>query len=130
MNYLPEVETLAWIFFFNVGTNDGVTPGLLELGARYPDFPVYIVPGGQHGGPGTAGFTRRVPLLDAVNENLMSFARYHFFKDRSFVDPPKVEMGWNDKQRTLTVTGAFSRKKWIRKKTTFGGQSIKANRAR
>jgi len=110
VNYLPEVEARGLDFFFNVGTNDGVTPGLLELGARYPDFPVYIVPGGQHGGPGTAGFTRRVPLLDAVNENLMSFARYHFFKDRSFVDPPKVEMGWNDKQRTLTVTARFPEK--------------------
>ncbi len=110
VNYLPEVKTRGLDFFFNVGTNDGVTPGLLELGERFPGFPIYIVPGGQHGGPGTAGFTRRVPSLDAVNENLMSFARYHFFRDREFVDPPKVEMDWNDKQQTLIVTARFPEK--------------------
>ena len=110
VNYLPVVKAHGLDFFFNVGTNDGVTPGLLELGEHFPSFPIYIVLGGQLGGPGTAGFARRVPSLDAVSKNLISFARYHFFQDRSFVDPPKVEMGWNDKQRTLTVTARFPEK--------------------
>ncbi len=108
VNYLPEVNARGLDYFFNVGTNDNATPGLLELGKSFPDFPVYIVPGGQHGGPGTAGFTRRVTTLQEVNDNLMSFARYHFFQDRSFVIPPKIETKWDAAARILVVKARFA----------------------
>ncbi len=107
VNYLPQVQERGLDYFFNVGTNDNVTPGLLELGKRFPDFPVYIVPGGQHGGPGTAGFTRRVTTLREVDDNLMSFARYHYFQDRRFLFPPKIETEWNAAARTLVVKARF-----------------------
>lgn len=107
VNYLPEVKRRGLEFFYNVGTNDSVTPGLLELGQRYPDFPLYIVPGGQHGGPATAGFTRRVPTLESVNENLMSFARYHFFGHRSFLLPPAIETKWEAGKGVLSVKVEF-----------------------
>ena len=108
VNYLPQVNDRGLDYFFNVGTNDSVTPGLLELGKRFPDFPIYIVPGGQHGGPGTAGFTRRVTALQEVNDNLMCFARYHFFQERSFVSPPKIETHWDAAARTLIVKARFA----------------------
>lgn len=110
VNYLPEVAQRRLEFFYNVGTNDSVTPGLLELGTRVPRFPLYIVPGGQHGGPSTAGFTRRVTIQPEVTQNLMSFARFHFFRERSFIQAPTVETHWNESNQVLIVTAEFKSK--------------------
>lgn len=106
-NFLPELEARGLDIFYNVGTNDSVSPALLELGDRFPDFPVCIIPGGQHGGPATVGFTRQVPKLPEIQNNFLSFARHHFFGDRSFLAPPKIESDWDAKTRTLTVRSQF-----------------------
>ena len=37
----------------------------------------------------------------------MSFARHHFFGDRTLLDPPRIESAWNAESRTLTVIAAF-----------------------
>jgi len=87
---LPTVEARSLDFFYNVGTNDSVTPALLELGKRYPKFPIYIVPGGQHGGPGDAGFTRRVTIQPEVLANLEAFSRYHFFGEGRIPENPEI----------------------------------------
>ncbi len=94
--------------FYNVGTNDSVTPDLLKLGKQRPDFPICIIPGGQHGGPATAGYTSRVPLLPEVLENFISFARHHFFGDRKMISPPKLVSKFDRETKTLSVTATFS----------------------
>lgn len=88
--YLSSVENRGLDYFYNVGTNDSVTPALLELGERYPDFPIYIVPGGQHGGPADAGFTRRVTIQPEVVQNLEAFCRYHFFGEGQIPESPAI----------------------------------------
>ena len=55
-NYLPALQKRGLEIFYNEGSNDNVSPGLRELGRRFPDLPIYVVPGGQHGGAKTAGF--------------------------------------------------------------------------
>lgn len=93
---------------YNDGSNDNVTPGLLELGRRFPHFPIYIVPGGQHGGPKGAAFTRRVPLLATVDDNLYAFAQHHFFGARPLVSAPNMRYQWENARRMLKVTVRFS----------------------
>jgi hypothetical protein len=93
--------------FYNVGSNDSVTPDLRELGSRFPAFPICIIPGGQHGGPATAGFTRRVPLLPETQANFLSFARHHFFGHRKLIVTPILSENWNSKSRSLQVTVTF-----------------------
>ena len=105
------------VLYFIAGTNDSVTPALLELGRRFPDFPIYIVPGGQHGGPGDAGYTRRVTVQSGVVQNFDSFCRHHFFGARVLPKAPKIlavrigsrlvfttqfEKGSNSKQNELS----------------------------
>jgi hypothetical protein len=94
--------------FYNVGTNDSVSPALVELGKRFPDFRIYIVPGGQHGGPQGAGFTRQVPTLKEVDGNLFAFAQHHFFGARPMIDPPEMQTTWDHESRTLRVAVKFS----------------------
>lgn len=106
VDYLPELKKRGFDYFYNVGSNDSVTPALLELGKRFPDFPVNIVPGGQHGGPSTAGFDRRV-TTELAADNVLAFARYHFFGDRELFAAPKVVNKWNAKSRALEVTATF-----------------------
>jgi hypothetical protein len=93
--------------FYNVGANDSVSPALVELGKRFPEFPIYIVPGGQHGGPKDAGFTRQVPSQPEVEANLHTFATHHFFDARPLVTAPKLTTKWNRRSRTLQVTVHF-----------------------
>ncbi len=106
-SYLQELRKRGLEIFYNVGTNDSVSPELLELGKRFPDFPICIIPGGQHGGPATAGFTRRVPLTDEVKNNFVSFALHHFFDARDFIAAPNIKSTWNADSRVLEVTVTF-----------------------
>jgi hypothetical protein len=89
-NFLPEVKARGLDYFWNVGTNDSVSPALLEVGKQYPEFPLCIIPSGQHGGPATAGYTTRVPTLPEVEANFLSFALYHFKRARSMPGPPII----------------------------------------
>ena len=98
-NHLPELRKRGAEIFYNVGTNDSVSPALLDLGRKFPDFPINIVPGGQHGGPATAGFTRRVPQMSSSQQNLRSFALHHFFGKRKMISAPKIVYQWNAKTR-------------------------------
>jgi hypothetical protein len=88
--YLSSIKHRGLDNFYNVGTNDSVMPALLELGERYPHFPIYIVPGGQHGGPADAGFSRRVTIQPEVVHNLEAFCRYHFFGEGRIPQSPKI----------------------------------------
>lgn len=107
VRFLPRVHRSGLEYFYNVGTNDSVTPSLPELGYAFPDFPIYIVPGGQHGGPVKAGYTKRLPLLKEVQSNLRTFARYHFFRERNWVASPKITHSWDIDSRVLVVDVVF-----------------------
>lgn len=106
-DHLKEVNDRKLAFFYTVGTNDSVTPALIDLGRRYPDFPVYIVPGGQHGGPGDAGYTRRVTIQPEVVQNFDSFCRHHFFGGRDLPAVPRIRA--IRKGSTLIVTTQFKK---------------------
>jgi hypothetical protein len=106
-NYLAACQKRGLEIFYNVGTNDSVSPALVELGRRWPDFPVYIVPGGQHGGPKGAGFTCQVPTQPEVEDNLFAFAQHHFFAARPLIASPKVQTDWDPKSRTLHLMVKF-----------------------
>jgi hypothetical protein len=93
--------------FYNQGSNDNVSPGLVELGRRFPQLPVYIVPGGQHGGAKEAGFVKSVGGLPEVDENLHAFALHHFFGTRHMVAPPQVTTQWDKAAHRLTVKVVF-----------------------
>ena len=105
---LDQAKERGLEFFYNVGTNDSVSPGLLELGEKIPDFPICIIPGGQHGGPSTAGFTRQVPKLPEIQDNFLSFARHHFFGERGFLAAPKIASEWSADDHKLKVTVTFA----------------------
>jgi len=90
--HLDAVRKRGLEFFYHVGTNDNVCPALRPLGEKHPDFPIYILPGGQHGGPKTSGFTLQTPSQPEADENLFAFARHHFFDARSLPTPPKLEV--------------------------------------
>jgi hypothetical protein len=95
-------------FFYHVGTNDNVAPNLLALGEADPQFPIFILPGGQHGGPATSGFTKQTPSRPEAEDNLLAFARHHFFQEGSIPRPPQLDFTF-DRQRSLllvTVQGA------------------------
>lgn len=106
-NYLDVLKQRGTEIFYNQGSNDNVSPGLVELGRRYPQLPVLIVPGGQHGGAKEAGFVKSVGGLPEVDENLYAFATHHFFGARRMVAPPKVMHQWDKATKRLTVTVVF-----------------------
>ena len=103
-NYLDVLKQRGTEVFYNQGSNDNVSPG---LGRRFPQLPVFIVPGGQHGGAKEAGFVKAVNGLPEVDENLYAFATHHFFGTRSMVAPPKVTASWDKDTRRLAVTAVF-----------------------
>lgn len=105
--HLDAVKERGLEFLYHVGTNDNVCPGLPTLGQRYPDFPVFILPGGQHGGPKDSGFTLQTPTEPESDENLLAFALHHFKEARSLVAPPVIATEWNAGTRELTVTANF-----------------------
>jgi len=104
-NYLPMLQKRGLEIFYNEGSNDNVSPGLRELGVRFPALPIYVVPGGQHGGSKDAGFVKQVGSLPEVDENLFAFAQHHFFGTRPMVATPRVEALWG-----FTKSGGVS---WI-----------------
>jgi hypothetical protein len=106
-NYLDVLKQRGTEIFYNQGSNDNVSPGLVELGRRFPRLPVFIVPGGQHGGAKEAGFVKAVNGLPEVDENLYAFATHHFFGTRRMVAPPKVTAWWDKDTRRLAVTAVF-----------------------
>lgn len=106
-NYLDVLKQRGTEIFYNQGSNDNVSPGLVELGHRFPQLPVYIVPGGQHGGAKEAGFVKSVGGLPEVDENLYAFATHHFFGARRMVAPPKVTTQWDKAANRLSVKVVF-----------------------
>lgn len=106
-NYLDVLKKRGTEVFYNQGSNDNVSPGLVELGRRFPQLPVYIVPGGQHGGAKEAGFVKSVGGLPEVDENLYAFAAHHFFSTRRMIAPPKVTTQWDKAKKHLAVKVVF-----------------------
>jgi PhoPQ-activated pathogenicity-related protein len=106
-NYLDDLKKRGTEIFYNQGSNDNVSPGLVELGRRFPQLPVYIVPGGQHGGAKEAGFVKSVGGLPEVDENLRAFALHHFFGTRHMVAPPQVTTQWDKAKQRVTVKVVF-----------------------
>ncbi len=107
-SHLPALQRRGLEIFYNVGANDSVSPALVEVGRRFPAFPLYIVPGGQHGGPKGAGFTRQVPAQTAVEDNLYAFAQHHFFGRRALIAAPTLQTTWDATTRTVQVTVTFT----------------------
>ncbi len=106
-SYLPELRKRGLEIFYNQGSNDTVSPGLRELGRRFPDFPIYVVPGGHHGAAKEAGMKKQVGSLPEVDENLYAFSLHHFFGTRPMVAAPKVTTRWDAAKRRLEVTVRF-----------------------
>ncbi len=106
--HLDQVRARSLEYFYHVGTNDNVCPSLLELGQAYPDFPIYILPGGQHGGPQTSGFTLQTPTQKEVSENLLYFARHHFLGEGQLPKSPHIDSSFDDQRATLTVSVRLS----------------------
>lgn len=106
-NYLPALRKRGLDIFYVQGSNDNVSPGLRELGRQFPDLPICVVPGAQHGGAKTAGFMKQIGGQPEVDENLYAFAQHHFFQARSMVAAPKVTPQWDKGTHCLRVTVAF-----------------------
>ena len=106
-SYLPTLRKRGLEIFYNQGSNDNVSPGLRELGRRFPDFPIYVVPGGHHGAAKETGMKKQVGSLPEVDENLYAFSVHHFFGARPMVAPPKVTTRWDAATRRLQVTVSF-----------------------
>ena len=106
-NYLDVLKQRGTEVFYNQGSNDNVSPGLVELGRRFPQLPVFIVPGGQHGGAKEAGFVKSVGGLPEVDANLHAFATHHFFGLRRMVAPPQVTTQWDKAAHRLSVKVVF-----------------------
>lgn len=107
-NYLDDLKKRGVEIFYNQGSNDNVSPGLVEMGRQFPQIPVYIVPGGQHGGAKEAGFVKSVGGLPEVDENLRAFALHHFFGTRHMVSPPQVTTNWERAAHRVTVKVVFT----------------------
>lgn len=104
--HLDAVRQRGLAFFYHVGTNDNVCPALRQLGEKHPDFPLYILPGGQHGGPKTSGFTLQTPTQPEAEANLLAFALHHFFAARALPPPPRLDLRAQDGRLLVTVTHA------------------------
>ncbi len=107
-NHLEILKQRGTEVFYNLGSNDNVSPGLVALGRLFPQLPLYIVPGGQHGGAKEAGFTRPVHFQPEVDANLYAFAMHHFFGARRMVAPPHVSAHWDQSTHHLAVSVTFS----------------------
>jgi hypothetical protein len=87
---LPRWDRRGLDYFFQLGTNDNVTPHLVEMFEKYPRFSSYVVPGGQHGTDGV-GNQRRTPTLAEVKANSLAVFSNHFFGDRPRMQNPRIE---------------------------------------
>lgn len=106
-NYWPALMQRGLEVFYNQGTNDNVGPGMVELGQKFPAFPIYMIPGGQHGGAKETGFMKQVGGLPEVDENLRAFALHHFFGERRMVKTPKITTMLSKGTRKLQVVATF-----------------------
>ncbi len=106
-NYLDELQKRGVEMLYCQGSNDNVSPGLIELGERFPQLPVYIMPGGQHGGAKEAGFVKPVASQPDVDANLYAFAMHHFFGARRLIAPPKLTAIWDKRTHRLSATVSF-----------------------
>jgi hypothetical protein len=106
-NHLPALQKRGVEIFYNNGSNDNVSPGMLELCKRFPKLPILIVPGGQHGAGKGAAFTKMVGSMPEVDENLYAFAQHHFFNARPMVATPEITQHWDGAARRLQVTAVF-----------------------
>jgi hypothetical protein len=106
-NYLDALKKRGVDILYCEGSNDNVGPGLIELGEKFPTLPVYIMPGGQHGGAREAGFTKPVASQPDVDENLYAFAMHHFFGARRLIAAPRLTANLNKGARRLSVSVVF-----------------------
>lgn len=106
-NYLDALKRRGVEILYNEGSNDNVSPGLIELGERFPQLPVYIMPGGQHGGAKEAGFTKATASQPDVDDNLYAFAMHHFFGTRRLIEAPKLTATWKRDTHQLSVSVVF-----------------------
>jgi hypothetical protein len=106
-NYLDGLKKRGVEIFYNQGSNDNVSPGMIELGQRFPQLPIYIMPGGQHGGGKDTGLNKPVASQPDVDANLYAFATHHFFGTRRLIAPPTLTTNWEKSQHSLSVTVVF-----------------------
>lgn len=102
-DHLEQVKARGLEYFYHVGSNDNVCPALIGMGQKHPDFPLYILPGGQHGGPKSSGFTLQTPSQPEADENLMTFARHHFFGARALPETPTLMVATESGMLKITV---------------------------
>jgi hypothetical protein len=106
-NYLDALRKRGVDILYCQGSNDNVSPGLIELGEKFPQLPIYIMPGGQHGGAKEAGFVKPVASQPAVDENLYAFAMHHFFGTRRLIAAPQLTGAWIKGTHRLMVSVVF-----------------------
>jgi hypothetical protein len=106
-DHLPDLQKRGLEIFYNQGTNDNVSPGMVELGNRFPDMDFYLMPGGQHGGSKETGLNKPVASQPDVDENLYAFSLHHFFGTRPLIAAPKVTQRFDKAAKTLHVTVTF-----------------------
>ena len=107
-NYLDALQKRGVDVLYCQGSNDNVSPGLIELGRKFPQLPVYIMPGGQHGGAKEAGFTKSVASQPDVDENLYAFAMHHFFGARRLVASPRLIASASGRSGAFQITVTFA----------------------
>jgi hypothetical protein len=84
------------------GTNDNVTPGVLETGRLYAPWPVLLIPGGQHGSAGL-GFERRTPTAPETQSTIRAFFSHHFFGEPALLAKPSLKASQSGKQLYAVV---------------------------
>jgi hypothetical protein len=89
LHNVPKWDRRGVVYFFQLGTNDNVTPRLADLYEKYPRFSSFVVPGGQHGTDGV-GNQKRTPTLPEVKANSLAVFSNHFFGDRPRMRTPKL----------------------------------------
>jgi len=105
-NHLPRVQKRGLAYMYQVGTTDNVTPDALAVGQRYPEFPRFVFPAGQHGGQGL-GFTRRTPQSPEAAANRLAFFSNHFCGDRPMGQPGTIQ--WRRDGRRIIVEVRFEK---------------------
>jgi hypothetical protein len=106
-NYLPQLQQRGLEIFYIQGSNDNVSPGLLNLCKRFPGLPMTVLPGVQHGGAKEAGFMKQVGSQPELQDSLYAFAQHHFFNTRPMVAAPTISQHWDKASQRLQVTVSF-----------------------
>jgi hypothetical protein len=89
LDNIPRWDRRGLDYFFQLGTNDNVTPHVAKLYDKYPRFSGYVVPGGQHGTDGI-GNQKRTVVLPEVKANSLAVFSNHFFGDRPRMHTPAL----------------------------------------